>query len=71
MIKKIKIKNIVDVILIPNRYEYNNIKDDLWWSEIELNSFHINYMTCLQVIKQMNNVNMNEAKKILDNQNFK
>ena len=66
MIKKLKIKNIVDVILIPNRYEYNNIKDDLWWSEIELNSFYTNYITCLQVIKQMNNVNMNEAKKILD-----
>lgn len=71
MTKKIKIKDIVNVILIPNRYEYNYIKDDLWWSEIELNSFHTNYMTCLHVIKQMNNVNMNEAKKILDNQNFK
>lgn len=66
MSKKLKIKNVVNVILIPNRYEYNNIKDDLWWSEIELNSFYTNYMTCLYVIKQINNVNMNEAKKILD-----
>ena len=66
MSKKLKIKNVVNVILIPNRYEYNNIKDDLWWSEIELNSFYTNYMTCLHVIKQINNVNMNEAKKILD-----
>lgn len=66
MNKKLKIRNIVNVILIPNRHEYNNLRDDLWWSDNELNSFHTNYMTCLHVIKQINNVTLNQAKKILD-----
>ena len=64
--KKVTINDICDVILIPSRNDMENIglKYDIWYSLDELNLMHINYMIELNVICQLKNVTLKEAKKI-------
>ncbi len=64
--KKVSIKKIVNVCLIPHRKEYQILSNDLWWSTNDILKFRSDYETSLKVICQMQNVDMKKAKKILD-----
>jgi hypothetical protein len=64
--KKVSIKNIVNVCLIPHRQEYQILFNDLWWSSNDILKFRSDYETSLKLICQIHNVDMKKAKKILD-----
>ena len=64
--KKVKINKICNVILIPSRSDINafGLKNDIWYSLDELNLMRTNYIIELHIISQLNNVTLNEARKI-------
>ena len=67
MDRKVKIHSCVKVILIPTISEYIENYDSIWWSLKDLEIFKFNYITSLKIISNLNNIDMKEAKKILNN----
>ena len=65
--RKVKIHSCVKVILIPSISEYIENYDSIWWSLKDLENFKFNYITSLKVISNLNNIGMEESKKILNN----
>ena len=47
--KKVSIKKIVNVCLIPHRKEYQILSNDLWWSNNDILKFRNDYETSLKV----------------------
>lgn len=64
--KRVKINNICDVILIPDRNEIidHGLKYDIWYSIDELKLMRTNYMYELNIISRVNGITMQDAQHI-------
>jgi hypothetical protein len=61
IIKRVRFTNIVKLILIPNRYDLTEIKDELWWSSKELKENTKDISSVYKKLKQINpNMTINE-----------
>jgi hypothetical protein len=69
--KKVSFYSLVNVVLIPSRFEYNFFYSDLWWYQSDYTSFYTSANKELQeFVKKHPNMSFSNAKKILYQPNY-